>query len=162
MRNLKGFSHQKIISVRIGQIPEGSPYSFVEHHRISASVQGIVGHNHYVENGTCHAEDDLVEKVKDNPRFKRRRGRFKFKHIVVVKDGGNSKPCGNCIETLNKNFNIHKITYNVAGEGLVTVNFSKLLNESEHYISRGDRIVEGEEDEEDPEKLYRIVIKYPR
>lgn len=117
------------------------------------------GHNHYLNNSTqtVHAEMDFKNNYL---RINKGVHRPYVDHLIVARDG-NSKPCANCIHSLNINLNIRKISYTDNNGELITVTFSKLvqeMNNGEAYVSRGDRIGEIGEDDEESDKPQRFIL----
>jgi hypothetical protein len=120
----------------------------------------IMGYNRSYPNmnKTVHAEVDFVEKLFKRKGIKAGR-RIKIKHFIVGRDG-NSRPCINCINYLNKYLNIDKISFTNNDGSWTTMSFSKLIQEENQYVTRGDRIYIEEDENEDPEKRRRYIVKY--
>jgi hypothetical protein len=132
----------------------------------SGSILGI-GYNHYPNSGyhSVHAEIHSVTNTISNIIRKEGRDRLAKSplsvNIVVVRaNGGNSRPCHNCIHQLAENpyINIQKVYYSMTNEsgisGLVVETMGTLLANCDAHVSRGNMecISEDEDEPVKPEK----------
>jgi deoxycytidylate deaminase len=115
----------------------------------SGSILGI-GYNHY-PNGSyhsVHAEIHSVTNAINNVIRKEGRDRLvksplSVNIIVVRTNGGNSRPCNNCIHQLADNpyINVQKVFYSMPsgmGMSIAVETMGTLLANSDVHVSRGN------------------------
>lgn len=90
-------------------------------------ILGISHNKHYSQNkthyGTIHAEDAMIKKFGSDKRFQNK----KLYLLVIRTNGGNSKPCSDCISKLNNcNLKFSKIFYTNVVNGIKGVSFDNI------------------------------------
>lgn len=124
----------------------------------SGNVLGI-GYNHYPNShvNSIHAEIHSVINAINN--IVRKDGRTRISkspmpvNILVIRtNGGNSRPCQNCIHKLADNpyINVQKVYYSM-DNNIAVETMGNLIVNSDQHISRGN-IECLEENEDDPNK----------
>lgn len=116
----------------------------------SGNILGI-GYNHYPNSGwnSVHAEIHSATNAINNIIRKEGRDRLAKSplavNIIVVRtNGGNSRPCHNCIHQLAENpyINVQKVFYSMPNDnglmGLAVETMGTLLANSDAHISRGN------------------------
>ena len=98
-----------------------------------------IGYNRYDINGitTVHAEIDALDKYY---RCKRYSMRNKISILIVRTNGGNSRPCMHCINTMiSGNMGKIKNVYYTNGDTITKETFSSLKANSDQHISLCNR-----------------------
>ena len=138
----------------------------------NTSMIGGIGYNHYPSNshgfkGTIHAEIDAFQ------RNYTKIGRKKVSILVVRTNGGNSRPCSNCIRNMvdNSQMRVKRVYYTIDNGNIVSENLKQLsANCDQHlsmyYRSLRDGTLNGsgnldEMSEDDPESAKPYIFHTP-
>lgn len=110
----------------------------------------IAADNYIISNrNPAHAEATVLSKLLKN--------RDKKYDMYVVRTskgytGGNSQPCYECLQCMAASHNINRIVY-TDGESIAVTTVNKLLNTGHHHVSKGQKYLLEEENEDDDENL---------
>lgn len=135
----------------------------------SGSILGI-GYNHYPNGGyhSVHAEIHSVTNAINNVIRKDGRDRLtksplSVNIIVVRTNGGNSRPCHNCIHQLAENpyINVQKVFYSMPCDmGMAVETMGTLIANSDVHVSRGNIeccVVDDDDEPVKPEKRFLLA-----
>ena len=120
-------------------------YKNIEHACVIMNKSGSplsYGYNSFKLNtpGSEHAEAMAFRKLSQTMKIKGIRKNIAVNVLVVRTNGGNSKPCTNCIDRmalLSNNITIRKVFYTQSQglDNLEKKSFQSLLNDSNKYVS---------------------------
>lgn len=153
-----------LIDKRVAHMPPDIPKEYkvfrsFEHICVIMNSNGaplVYGYNTYSNNNsltTEHAEAMAFRKLNLLRKQMNIRGRLTINILVVRTNGGNSKPCNNCINCMHRNsdnYKIRKIYYsdNNQPDGFQKETFSSLLNDPNKHISAYFRYLQQKQEEE--------------
>ena len=136
----------------------------------SGNILGI-GYNHYPNSSyhSVHAEIHSVTNAINNIIRKEGRDRLTKSplavNIIVVRtNGGNSRPCNNCIHQLADNpyINVQKVFYSMPNNNdlmsLAVETMGTLLANSDVHVSRGNMNCCAGDDEDEPVKPEEKIL----
>ena len=154
-----------LISKRTAHMPQDVPKQYkvfrhFEHICVIMNTNGaplVYGYNTYNNNdsfSTEHAEAMAFRKLNTLRKQMKIRGKLAVNILVVRTNGGNSKPCNNCIDCMYRNsanYTIRKIYYSDKSdpEGFQKETFSSLLNDPNKHVSAYFRFQQQQKEEEE-------------